>query len=133
MVPSMAKPGTRSDASGPREVSKAGSFDVPEYNTQTPEIQAPRGSHREAADDYLRIICHLSRTVRIIICRDELQYIVQVRDGKRAGAPRWTGKRYCQTREGLIAACRALCAAPDPDAMVMVESLPDLPVKGGAV
>jgi hypothetical protein len=62
----------------------------------------------EGADGYRGTLVRLSEHCRIVICRDAKQWVVQTRDGQRAGAARWTGRGYAQTQEGLLRVLRHL-------------------------
>ena len=62
-------------------------------------------SYRESDDDYACIVTRLGDGGRVIVCRDDLQWILQRRDGKRAGRARWASVGYCTTREGLSLLC----------------------------
>ncbi len=84
------------------------------------------GSHRESADDYCRVIAHLSPSYRVIVCKDGIQWILQRRDGERHGRARWTGVSYCVTRDALIRLCRASSANIEPSAMAALRALPDI-------
>ena len=55
----------------------------------------PKGSHHESAADYTHIVACLNDRYRVIRCKDDLQWIIQKRDGFRIGQPRWTARSYC--------------------------------------
>lgn len=55
----------------------------------------PKGSHHESAADYTHIVACLNDRYRVIRCKDDLQWIIQKRDGFRIGQPRWEGRSYC--------------------------------------
>ena len=57
---------------------------------------------REEAEDYRTVITVLNRRWRVIECRDGIQWILQRRVGLRHGQPRWDGRRYRRTRDGLL-------------------------------
>ncbi len=82
-------------------------------------------SHRESDDDYARIVARLDDRWRVIVCRDDLQWILQRRDGERAGGARWTGISYCQSREALLRLCRASSARIDPSEWAALVALPE--------
>ena len=81
--------------------------------------------HREEADTYPVIVAKLNLTWRVIVCRDEIQWILQRLAGKRHGQPRWDGRCYCRTREGLMCRVRELAGEIDPAALQTLEALPD--------
>ena len=58
-------------------------------------------SHCEGADCYHTVIIR-SAKYRVIVCKDNHQWILQRRAGFRHGAPRWDSVSYCRDREVLI-------------------------------
>ena len=82
-------------------------------------------SHRESDDDYARVVARLDDRWRVIVCRDDLQWILQRRDGERAGRARWTGVGYFLTREALLRVSRASCVRVDPAALSALAALPE--------
>ena len=74
----------------------------------------------ETSDTYTGLIARLSDPWRVIVCRDQLQWILQRRDAQRSGQPRWKGVRYFRTREALIRVSRALCERSDSGAMAIL-------------
>lgn len=80
--------------------------------------------HHETADDYLRTVVRLNQTWRVIECKDGLQWILQRRDAVRSGQPRWTGRRYFQTKAALLKISRALCGPLDAEALDILMALP---------
>ena len=89
------------------------------------EDHRAQASHHETADDYRAVLAHLSDRWRVVACKDRIQWILQGRDGKRAGRPRWTGVRYFRTREALMQSVRGLCGAVDPAALATLAFLPN--------
>lgn len=81
-------------------------------------------SYRESDDDYAYIVTRLGDAGRVIVCRDDLQWILQRRDGKKAGRARWAGVGYCTTREGLLRLCRASGARIGPSELAVLAALP---------
>ena len=82
-------------------------------------------SHHESADAYRDIVARLGPRHRVIIYKDQLQWILQRRDGQRHGRARWAGVGYCMTREALLRASRASCARIDPAALAALAALPE--------
>lgn len=83
------------------------------------------GSGREEADDYRAIIARLNPNWRVIGCRDAIQWILQRRAGTRHGQPRWDGRCYCRTRQGLLRRVRELTGECDGVALSILERLPE--------
>jgi len=91
----------------------------------TPRNCETQQSARETDDSYRGAIARLSATRRVVRCRDDLQWILQARDGASAGAARWRGSAYCRTREALLRLCGASSAPVDPTAWHILEALPE--------
>ncbi len=91
----------------------------------TPNIARVPARHHESADDYSGIVARLSASHRVIICKDQIQWILQRRDGERHGRTRWAGVGYFLTREALLRASRASCARIDPAALAALAALPE--------
>lgn len=82
-------------------------------------------SHRERDDNYRGLIAQLGTDWRVIVCREGIQWIMQRRDGARAGRARWRGVGYFTTQEALLRVSRASCAHADPAALATLAMLPD--------
>ena len=72
---------------------------------QSPQVEATGArihvlealtSHRERDEAY-PTVARLSDTIRVIECKDSIQWILQRRAGDQ-----WKGLAYCRTRAGLI-------------------------------
>ncbi len=98
----------------------------------TPNIVRVAARHHESADEYGGIVGHLSTSHRVITCKDQIQWILQRRDGERHGQARWAGVGYFLTREALLRASRALCARIDPAALAALAALPEHFGRAGA-
>jgi hypothetical protein len=59
-------------------------------------------SHRENDDAYSPVVARLEDRVRVIECKDDMQWILQVLRGEQ-----WQGIAYCRTRDALIRASKA--------------------------
>ena len=72
----------------------------------------------ESDDDY-PVIVQISDMVRVINCKDDIQWIVQAR--RNAMGKGWRGSSFCRTREALIR-----CASPlPPEALAILRALPE--------
>jgi len=79
---------------------------------------------QETSDCYSGIVAQLSDDVRVVECRDRIQWIVQRR--KKGGAARpWRGIAYCVTRNALMRVCASLEGRNDPAALATLAALPD--------
>jgi len=84
-------------------------------------------SHRESSDDYHSVIVRSER-YRVITCKDKLQWIIQVRAGKRHGRARWDSLSYCRTRAAL---CRLWAGLLRGSECVFPPELGQLPTNFG--
>lgn len=84
-------------------------------------------SHHETADNYIGVIIHLDEEHRVIICKDALQWIIQVKRGQKRSQPQWVGKSYLTTAKAVIAASDALCGPLGPDTLAKLHALPSKP------
>lgn len=87
-------------------------------------------NNREESENYHPIIAKLNANWRVIECKDAIQWIVQRRAGMRHGEPRWDGRCYCRTRQGLLRRVRELASECDAGALAIIGSLPDF-MEGG--
>lgn len=82
-------------------------------------------SHRESDDAYAGVVAVLNDRWRVIVCRDNLQWILQRRDGERRGGTRWAGRSYCRTRHALIRVCREHAGEIHAVALTILQTLPE--------
>ena len=78
----------------------------------------------ETSDLYMGVVARPLTNLRIAVCRNGIQWLVQVRDGSRHGAARWKTCAYVTTRPGLIAAVRSHGPLSERDAEEVVDALP---------
>jgi len=81
----------------------------------------------ETADTYVGVIAQLDDKHRVIICKDAIQWIVQVRRGQRCSQPQWVGKSYLTTPKAVIATSDALCGPLRSDTLRKLRALPPRP------
>ena len=101
-------------------------------NSDTPPLplqnhggaHASTPSHRERDETYRGVIVALSDRWRVIICKDEVQFILQKRSVAPPNTGTWAGKTYSTTRNGLIAACSDRGLLSEPSARQVMEALP---------
>jgi hypothetical protein len=106
-----------------RSVSKA---DCTPYPLPRPIQPSKSGSdtvlpvrRAECHDMYLRVVAQLSDKVRVVECRDRIQWIVQRR---RSVCPNsWRGYAFCRTKEALL----RRAGSGDPGAMAWLHALPE--------
>jgi hypothetical protein len=84
--------------------------------------------HREENDGYVGEVVRITDRVRVINCKDDIQWIVQRRKGEQ-----WQSVSFCRTRDGLIRFARHQITptgewpyreAP-PDALAVLQALPE--------
>lgn len=78
----------------------------------------------ETSDLYMGVVARPLTNLRIAVCRNGIQWLVQVRDGSRHGVPRWRVCAYVTTRPGLIKALRRYGPLSERDAEEVVDALP---------
>ena len=78
----------------------------------------------ETSDLYMNVVARPLHNLRIAVCRNGIQWLVQVRDGERCGLPRWKTCAYVTTRPGLIEAVRRFGRLSERDATDVVDALP---------
>ena len=81
-------------------------------------------SHRERDETYRGVIVALSDRWRVILCKDEIQFILQKRSVAPPNTGTWAGKTYSTTRNGLIAACSDRGLLSEPSVRQVLEALP---------
>jgi hypothetical protein len=59
-------------------------------------------SHRESDDDYSNVIAQLGPTHRVIVCKDNIQWIVQRRKDS------WRSLHYLTSRDGVLRRLKGL-------------------------
>ncbi|QPI84746.1 hypothetical protein I3V23_09125 [Rhodobacterales bacterium HKCCA1288] len=78
----------------------------------------------ETSDLYMGVVARPLTNLRIAVCRNAIQWLVQVRDGEKHGAARWKTCAYVTTRPGLIKALRRFGGLSERDADEVVDALP---------
>ena len=73
---------------------------------------------READDAYEGVVTYLRPDLRVVVCRDGLQWIVQ-----RLAGGRWRAFGYCLTKDGLIRTGTRFL--PRPEVAGKLAHLPD--------
>ena len=78
----------------------------------------------ETSDLYMNVVARPLSNLRIAVCRNGIQWLVQVREGERGGAARWRVCAYVMTRPGLIKALRRFGGLSERDATDVLDALP---------
>lgn len=63
-------------------------------------------THRESNENYQKVVLKFNDRWRLIVCHNDIQWIVQRREGLHGGA--WRGVRYVTRIKSLIEACGEL-------------------------
>ena len=63
--------------------------------------KVPQTSSLESAENYARIV-FISANYRVIVCRNEMQWIIQHKRGKSGAGARWRPLSYCVTQKALV-------------------------------
>jgi len=92
--------------------------------TPNPVLGPVCASHgRESDDSYPRVVIRLSAKLRVIECRDGIQWILQ-----RCKGGQWRGFSFHRDREVLIARCGPISS----DALALLRALPPFHLGGAA-
>lgn len=84
-------------------------------------------SHHETTDNYVGVITQLDARHRLILCKDAIQWIIQVKGGQRCGRARWTGKSYITCPKAVIEASHSLCGQLTGETIAKLCALPSKP------
>lgn len=90
------------------------------------DMQMPP-SYAERDDAYVNVILVLSPRWRLIICKNDRQYVLQRRSSKTPNVGVWIGKSHTMTKAGLILSCSRLDLLRDIDVIEQLLSLPTRP------
>jgi hypothetical protein len=80
------------------------------------------GRRVQESDGAYPCLVMVSDKLRVINCRDDMQWIIQ----RRQGADEWRGVSYCRTREALIRDARRRLGADLPlEGPAILQALPE--------
>lgn len=85
--------------------------------------KSARSTH-ETADGYSRIVAQLGDGGRVIVCKDNIQWILQRRKNGGGEWP-WRAVGYCRTRKALMRLAATSCGPIDPVALAALAALPE--------
>ncbi|MCV2874823.1 hypothetical protein OE810_01005 [Rhodobacteraceae bacterium XHP0102] len=77
----------------------------------------------ETSDLYMNVVARPLHNLRIAVCREGIQWLVQTTDG----AKRWKSVSFAATKPGLIKALRRFEGLSERDATDVVDVLPSRP------
>jgi hypothetical protein len=75
---------------------------------------------RREKDDTYPCVAQITPTLRVINCKDGIQWILQGLQGDQ-----WRGLSFCRTREALIRAVRGRTSDPLPAALLALPAIHD--------
>lgn len=77
-------------------------------------------SKAESSPTYSKTIATLNEAHRLVICKDDLQWIIQ-----RLYGQKYEGIRYCRSKRGLLRSINDLRFTLSPEGKAAIDSLPD--------
>jgi len=96
-------------------------------STPTPPKTAPPAtihiSPRERDDAYLGIIVQFGPRWRLVLCRDQMQWIIQKKESSHRGF--WRGKQYLTRNDSVLKASVRLGLLSDTKVEAVLHALPD--------
>ena len=90
---------------------------------QTGRLSDSHISHRERDNAYSGTIVQFSPRWRLILCKDQIQWIIQKKESSHGGV--WRSKKYLTSRESVFEACGRLGLLSDPNLKAVLYALPD--------
>ena len=81
--------------------------------------------NKESADEYAAIIMQIDSRTRVIRCRYDLQWIMQIRTSPDLNKGYGIGCSYHTSRDSLLEACRKRGLQSDTTAEAVLNALPD--------
>ena len=98
-----------------------------ETSTPTPHQTGRRSanhiSHRERDDAYLGTIVQFSPRWRLILCKDQMQWIIQKKESSHRGF--WRGKQYLTCKDSVLKASGRLGLLSEPNMNEVLKALPE--------
>jgi len=90
---------------------------------QTGRRSAKHISHRERDDAYLGAIVKFSLRWRLVICKDQMQWIIQKKESSHRGF--WRGKQYLTCKDSVLKASGRLGLLSEPNMKAVLYELPE--------
>ena len=90
---------------------------------QTGRLSTSHVSHRERDDAYLGAIVQFSPRWRLILCKDQMQWIIQKKESSRRGD--WRGMKYLTCKDSVLEASGSLGLLSDPKVKAVLHALPE--------
>lgn len=80
-------------------------------------------SSRETDDHYAHFIAQLNPQHRVVRCKDDIQWIIQRRNGRNKRGQKWKNVKYCVLPETLLRLCLTECGICDAAALDFIRNL----------
>lgn len=90
---------------------------------KTARLSTSNKSHRERDGAYIGTIVQFSPRWRLILCKDQMQWIIQKKESSRRGD--WRGKQYLTCKDSVLKACGSLGLLSDPNTEAVLTTLPE--------
>ena len=90
---------------------------------KTARLSTSHISHRERDDAYIGTIIQFSPRWRLILCKDQIQWIIQKRESYHRGF--WRGKQYLTCKDSVLKASGSLGLLSDPKVKAVLSELPE--------
>ena len=89
--------------------------------------QAPKQTrtHRESDDTYRWVLATLAEDLRVILCKNGLQYIPQRRHADGLRGATWRSLCYCALKKSLMRLCDGLQGRSGPVSTAPLAALPE--------
>ena len=90
---------------------------------KTARLSTSHISHRERDDAYIGTIIQFSPRWRLILCKDQMQWIIQKKESSYRGF--WRGKQYLTCKDSVLKASGRLGWLSDPAVEAALYALPE--------
>ena len=88
-----------------------------------PRVPKEWGSER--SDAYGGVVCIINDRWRVIVCKNNIQWILQKSKADGGHGRAWRGVSHLTTKKALIEACARLCGLYEPEVHVALDGLPE--------
>ena len=90
---------------------------------KTAHLSTSHISHRERDDAYIGTIVQFSPRWRLILCKDQMQWIIQKKESSHRGF--WRSKQYLTCKDSVLKASGSLGLLSDPKVKAVLYELPE--------
>ena len=89
---------------------------------KTARLSTSHISHRERDDAYIGTIIQFSPRWRLVLCKDQIQWIIQKKESSHRGF--WRSKQYLTCKDSVFEASGRLGLLSDPKVEAVLHALP---------